>query len=253
MSSTDPTNTQFSAYRAMWDYFNGALFGGVLERVILNFSRHANSYGFFAPLRWKQDNSVTHEISLNPTYVTKGPNRGARDVAATLVHECVHLWQFQLGKPSRGGYHNDEWARKMEELGLQPSSTGQPGGKRVGYRVSHYIIEDGAFARAFAAMPPEYVLPWTCGVDESEIEKGARGGAGGTTGTGTTGPQPGAAPAKKVSKLKYTCPKCKANVWGKPGLRLRCDVCDQPFRCATESADAEADDDDASDSVREAA
>lgn len=133
-----------------------------------------------------------------------------------------------------------------------PSSTGQPGGKRVGYSMSHYIVEDGAFARAFAQMPAEYLLPWTCGVDESEIEKGTRGGSGtgGTTGTGTTGRQPGTAPAKKVSKLKYTCPKCKANVWGKPGLRLRCDVCDQLFRCATDDADA---DDDASDSVREAA
>lgn len=127
MTSTDPTDAQFAAYRAMWDYFNAILFAGVLHKVILNFSRHANSYGFFAPLRWQHDSSVTHEISLNPTYVTRGPSRGARDVAATLVHEMTHLWQFQLGKPSRGGYHNDEWARKMEELGLQPSSTGKPG------------------------------------------------------------------------------------------------------------------------------
>lgn len=254
MTTTDPTNAQFSAYRAMWDFFNVALFGGVLDRVILNFSRHANSYGFFAPLRWKHDSTVTHEISLNPTYITKDPSRSARDVAATLVHEMVHLWQFQLGKPSPGGYHNVEWAKKMEELGLQPSDTGRPGGKRVGFRVSHYIIEDGPFARAYAAMPPEYVLPWTCGVDESEIERRARGGAGtgGTTGTtGTTGTQRGGAPAKKVSKLKYTCP-CKVNVWGKPGLRLRCDACGQPFRSAADTADADSDDD-ASDSVREAA
>ena len=66
------------------------------------------------------------------------------------------------GKPGRRGYHNEEWARKMDELGLTPSSTGEPGGDRVGYRMSHYIVEDGAFARAFEAMPREYLLPWTC-------------------------------------------------------------------------------------------
>ena len=31
MSSIDPTNDQFAAYRAMWVYFNTALFGGALS------------------------------------------------------------------------------------------------------------------------------------------------------------------------------------------------------------------------------
>ena len=49
MNSTDPTNAQFAAYRAMWAYFNATLFGGALGHVILNFSRLARSLGFFAP------------------------------------------------------------------------------------------------------------------------------------------------------------------------------------------------------------
>lgn len=95
--------------------------------------------------------------------------------------------------------------------------------------MSHYIIEDGAFARAFAAMPSEYLLPWSCGVDEAAIGKATGGAATG----GAGGTQTGKGPAKlKVSKLKYTCPTCKVNVWGKPGLRVRCDDCDQQLRCA---------------------
>jgi hypothetical protein len=39
----------------------------------------------------------------------------------------------------------------MERVGLMPSSTGEPGGKRTGQKVSHYILADGPFARAFAA------------------------------------------------------------------------------------------------------
>lgn len=40
----------------------------------------------------------------------------------------------------------------MESLGLMPSATAAPRGKRTGDRMSHYIIEGGPFARAFAEM-----------------------------------------------------------------------------------------------------
>jgi hypothetical protein len=201
--SMDPTDSQFAAYRALYDYFNTALFGGTLRPVILNFSRAANSLGFFAPLRWERGNETTHEISLNPAYLKTRP---ARDVASTLVHEMVHLWQQEEGKPARRGYHNEEWARKMDEIGLAPSSTAAPGGARVGYRMSHYIVEGGRFALAFEAMPREYLLPWTCW----EAQGSGKGKA-----------------KPRGSKLKYTCPKCAANAWGKPGLSLRCGGCEE--------------------------
>lgn len=207
--STDPTNAQFAAYRAMWDYFNVALFGGTLRPVILNFSRAANSLGFFAPLRWEHGDETTHEISLNPAYLKR---RSPRDVASTLVHEMAHLWQQDHGKPGRRGYHNEEWAQKMDALGLAPSSTAAPGGARVGYRMSHYIVDGGPFARAFDAMPREYLLPWTC------WEVGASDKAKGKT-------------KPRASKLKYTCPTCAANAWGKPALRLRCGECDEMMVC----------------------
>jgi len=133
----------------------------------------------------------------------------ARDVASTLVHEMVHLWQYEHGRPKRPGYHDGQWAQKMEDLGLVPSSTGAPGGKRVGYKMSHYILEGGPFARAFDAMPDAYRLPWTCGIDEDALGKG----------------KGKAKPRRKESKRKYTCPHCAVNVWGKPGLHVRCDDC----------------------------
>lgn len=204
MSKAAPTAAQFAAFQAMYDYFNGVLFGGLLRPVILNFSRHANSYGFFAPDRWEAGaDVVTHEISLNPSHL-KG--REPRAVVSTLVHEMVHCWQQEQGKPGRRGYHNEEWARKMEEVGLMPSSTAAPGGARVGYRVSHYVVDGDRFAVAFEAMPADYLLPWVC------WEPTAAGGKG---------------RARPVSKLKYTCPSCAANAWGKPGLRLVCGECEQ--------------------------
>jgi hypothetical protein len=195
---SDPTRAQFNAFGTMYDYFNRALFGGSLRAVILNFSRAANSLGFFAPLRWERGTETTHEISLNPAYLK---NRAPRDVASTLVHEQVHCWQEEEGTPGRRGYHNEQWARKMESLGLMPSSTAAPGGSRVGYRMSHYVIEAGPFARAFEVMPPEFTLPWMCW-EEGRARK-----------------------VRAPSKVKFSCASCGANAWGRPSLRLVCGDC----------------------------
>jgi hypothetical protein len=200
-----PTPEQFHAYQLMYDHFNEALFGGQLPHVILNFSRKAHTLGFFAPERWDNGRKVTHEISLNPSYLRE---REPRDVAATLVHEMVHLWQSEHGTPSRVGYHNSEWAEKMDEVGLVPSSTGEPGGARVGQKMSHYIAPGGSFARAYVSLPKAARLPWQCG--EPGEGRGRRG-------------------ASPKNKVKYTCPECGVNAWGKPELNLRCGDCDKKF------------------------
>jgi len=205
---TSPTSAQFTAYQAMYDYFNAKLFAGKLSPVLLNFSRKSKALGFFAPNRWENSTAKTHEISLNPSHLAV---RDTRATASTLVHEMAHAWQQEHGKPGRGGYHNAEWGTKMEDIGLMPSDTAAPGGKRVGDRVSHYILDGGAFAVAFRAMPKSYVLPWTShDTDDAKVKK------------------PTAA-----SKLKYTCPECDANAWGKPELHITCGDCETRMAVAS--------------------
>jgi len=210
-----PTSSQFAAFQRMFDYFNVALFGGKLPPVLLNFSRAANTLGFFAPERWEREGEkATHEISLNPAYLK---NRPQRDTASTLVHEMAHHWQQECGKPGRRGYHNEEWAAKMDEIGLSPSSTAAPGGSRVGYKVSHFIIEGGAFAAAYAKMPSEYLLPWVCWEGQGARTKKPR----------------------QASKVKFTCEECGCNAWGKPNLKLVCGDCDEQM-VAVGATDGEA-------------
>lgn len=198
-----PTTQQFTAYQQMYDYFNRELFGGSLPAVLLNFSRRSRTYGFFAPERWDSDRTKTHEISLNPVHLQDRP---AREVASTLVHEMVHLWQHVHGEPSRTGYHNREWADKMLEVGLHPSDTGQPGGKETGQHMTHYIIDGGPFDQAFGRMPSDFLLPWR-GVPEPTSGRG--GGA--------------------KNKSKYSCPNGHGNVWGKPEMSILCGVCGAAF------------------------
>lgn len=234
MHKPQPTAEQFDAYRAMFHHFNHALFNDELPEVVLNFSRKARSMGFYAAGRWERaDGSAerTDEISINPDTLTRFP---PRETAATLVHEMCHQWRRRQPNPSRAGYHDHVWADKMESIGLMPSDTGKPGGKRVGQKMADYPIEGGKFVRAFEAMPPKFLLPWR---SDGPAEPPRRGRGRGGVGESAEGADAGdsgdaAAPNQRPrdrSKLKYTCGPCGANVWGKPGLKIACIDCSTMF------------------------
>jgi len=200
------TIDQTEAFQNQWIYLNLEFFDGELSPCLLNFSRKSKAFGFFAPDRWVQGSDVKPEISLNPSYLSMRP---PIETVSTLLHEMVHQWQAEFGKPSRSGYHNKEWSREMERVGLIPSTTGAPGGKKTGQRVSHYVYPGGVFEQAFKAMPPGYWFPWMC----SEAVASSVGGKG----------------KSKKAKTKYLCSGCNTNVWGKPNLQLACVACNDYF------------------------
>lgn len=202
--SNRPTDQQFGAYQAAYQYFNEKLFGGTLAPCLLNFSRKNGMGGFFWAQKWATvDGTTTHEISINPDILTLP----VEFIMSILVHEQAHQWQYEQGKPSRNGYHNQEWAAKMVSLGLIPSDTGKPDGKQVGQKMSHYVQAGGAFEVAFKSMPESFILPWRS-AGQGEKEKAKK---------------------KKANKSKYTCPGCSANVWGKPELNVICGDCGERF------------------------
>lgn len=164
-----PTVDQFGKYSQAWEYYNQKLFDGELSPCLLNFSRHKKrgAYGFFAAKKWHKGDEVIHEISLCPETLSLG----ALEMMQTLVHEMVHQWQEDHGSPSRNGYHNAEWAAKMCSIGLIPTDTGEPGGKQTGQKIVDYPEVDGAFIKAFVAMPPEYLIPWLSGAGEAAPPK----------------------------------------------------------------------------------
>ena len=116
--------------------------------------------GYFSPERWVDGKGYkAHEIALNPAYFAR---HRVIDVLQTLVHEQCHMWQHLFGRhKSRSGYHNREWADKMESIGLMPSSTGEAGGGRTGQSMSDYPIPGGGFLQACMALcQGEYQLKW---------------------------------------------------------------------------------------------
>ena len=139
-----PTEEAYTELQQAYDFFNIHLFAAQLLPCLITMQRRNHSYGYFCGSRWaNHTGTIRDEIAMNPAHFV---TRSIADVLSTLVHEMVHLWQHHYGKPSRSGYHNTEWADKMESVGLIPSDSGQPGGKRTGQHMTHYIHNQGRFA-----------------------------------------------------------------------------------------------------------
>jgi hypothetical protein len=191
MPSTDAiTQRTYERLGTAYDWLNRRLFGGTLPPCLITFQRARGARGYFwrEAVRARRGKRRTDEIALNPNAF---PGRSDKDVMSTLVHEMVHLWQFHFGKPGRRGYHNRQWAAKMEDVGLRPSTTGRPGGARTGESVTHYVISGGPFEAAWGELYRSgFRLEWEA-----------------------PAPRPTNRP-----KIKYTCPDCGLTVWGKPGL-----------------------------------
>ena len=247
-----PTEELYLALQSAYDHFNRQLFATKLPGVIFTTQRQKGMMGCFFPNRWASAKKTIkcHEIAINPLYVSKAT---LIELMQTLVHEMVHCWQFCYGKPSRGSYHNKEWSDKMIAIGLMPSSTGAPGGKKVGQQMSDYPMPDGKFIKECINLLNEknYNLPWidrfaraTNNTDKqilsgcSNIIKDALLGAANNVVQQLTAKlddllsndeveeiETAIVKHKKV-KIKYSCSGCHLNVWGKANLALRCDNCD---------------------------
>lgn len=153
LARSQPTPQAYAELQLAYDHFNGALFGGQLPGCLITLQREKRTYGYFSRNRFANlDGQLTDEIALNPCYFAVVP---LVETMQTLVHEMVHQWQALFGKPGRGRYHNDQWADKMESIGLMPSSTGRPGGKRTGDHMADYAIEGGRFLQACQALVPD--------------------------------------------------------------------------------------------------
>lgn len=197
--SKAPTEQHIQLHKA-FEFFNDRLFGNRLPATMIVMQRHKRAYGYFRPDGYthKSDDSKIHEIALNPETLSRPDN----ETLSTLVHEMVHQEQELFGKPSRGGYHNKQWAEWMDRVGLTPSNTGQPGGKRTGQQMTHYITPGGVFETACQELlDGGFALQWRgSGRMEAKPKK------------------------KDPSKVKFSCPVCGANAWAKEGSKLMCGI-----------------------------
>lgn len=200
-----PTEDTYAKMQEAFDFLNQRLFKGSLAQCLITMQRRKRSYGYFSSdrFRLRSGKKTTHEIALNPMAF----DRSDKDIVATLAHEMVHAWQQEHGNPGRARYHNAEWARKMEEIGLCPSDTGKPGGKKTGDSMTHYIMDGGVYDAAWRELRRRgFRLSWTDAAVESPKKVG--------------GP----------TRSKYQCPDCGLNAWARDEARLVCGECEVDMR-----------------------
>lgn len=240
-----PTPEVYAELQQAFEHFNATLFNEQLPDCLITLQRERRTYGYFSSARFvRRSGERTDEIAMNPSYFGI---RTIRETLSTLAHEMVHMWQFHHGQPGRRGYHNKEWARRMETIGLMPTDTGEPGGRKVGEKMTHYIIHGGRFDVSCAELlTREFALSWLDRfpperprltlkpvasargfVDDLDEDEGYQRGSESLEGdelsaVGALVEMPPEVPVNRSNRVKYRCPICVAQVWGKPGLSIVC-------------------------------
>lgn len=242
-----PTIEAYDELQQAFDFFKAELFDGELPDCLLTLVREKNTYGYCSYKRFgRRSGEQVDELAMNPAYFA---SRTIRDTLSTVVHEMVHVWQAAYGKPGRGRYHNVEWGDKMEAIGLMPSNTGKPGGKRTGDQMTHYIIKGGRFDVACSKLlTKEFTLSWLDRFpvvdpvspltfpkvrtdpdddEDDEVEGELEGDDDNYIEPLPPGLiEPPSGKVNKSNRVKFTCPKCLQNLWGKPTSRALCGMPD---------------------------
>jgi hypothetical protein len=236
-----PTEETYTALKGAYDAFNKRLFDETLPGCLFTLQREKRTSGYFSSNRFGQkDGSVADEIAVNPEYFAITP---LVETLQTVAHEMCHQWQQHFGKPGRGRYHNGQWASKMEAIGLMPSSTGSPGGERVGDRMSDYPVEGGRFQKVVNELVGQgFDIPWydrftpqapLYASENSPITGFEPKALTIATSEGFTTISDGniSTTVSRSNRIKYICRGCDVSVWGKPGLEevLGCMKCKFPF------------------------
>lgn len=236
-----PTPTTYKELEQAYDFLNTKMFNGELPACLITLQRERNTCGYFSGRRFTNKNGdQTDEIALNPSFFAIQP---VKVILSTLGHEMVHLWQAHFGKSGRGRYHNKQWAGKMNEIGLIPSDTGEPGGKQTGDKMADYIEPGGKFDKVCDdLLTTEFQISWFdrfipliatntpvgASIDQPTPQKSLDDQPlpftanelndlnFETSDTRTT----------KATRTKYRCGGCNNQVWGKPNLIILCGTCD---------------------------
>jgi len=212
----DPTSAIYQQLKIPFIYFNKTLFNDELPDCVLTLTHNSKrTLGYFRPYGFKhKGGKFTDEIAMNPRIFLCDD---LSYVLSIIVHEMTHMWKQHFGKKRcKGGYHCKEWGAKMDLLGLPPSNTGKPGGRRTGYQMMHYIEKDGVFDKACQSLLSQgFAMNWGFAQQQlinRENEKDKR----------------------QKNKAKYSCQICGLNAWAKPQVKIACVTCSALMKEATE-------------------
>lgn len=211
MKETIKTSRTAGYLEKIFRAVNAKYFSGQLEEPIITIQSTPKAYGHVTVEKaWQRGESTRHELNIGAGTL----DRPIENVVATLVHECVHLWNLQNGVQdcSRGGqYHNKKFKSLAEKCDLKISYD-----PRIGWSITEptealceFILEQG----------------WT-DIHMSRIEWSytPRG-----TGAGNAPGKP-AGGSPNSHSIKYMCPCCKNSVRATKVVNIKCADCDMTMQ-----------------------
>jgi predicted SprT family Zn-dependent metalloprotease len=246
--NSNPTETCYQELQRIYDALNRELFQNQLPGALLTLQREKKTMGYFCPARFgNRTGGTADEIAINPEWFAVLP---IIEIIQTIGHEMAHQWQHHFGKPGRGRYHNEQWASKMEAIGLMPSSTGKPGGARTGDSMNDYVMPTGRFlpvAQSLSNDGPivtwfDRFAPRSLALNSIAAEFDSGSAPASTESINQLDtviaslvpviakPIRNPVAAKAGVRQKYVCAGCQTAVWAKPDLtNLGCNDCELPF------------------------
>ena len=191
----------------IFDLLNAEFFESVLSRPTITIQSTPRAYGHFS-LRedtWISKLGGTHEINIGAGTLS----RPIEEVAATLLHEMVHYFNFEMGVQdcSRGNtYHNRKFKAAAEAHGLAVTHSDKYGWSHTSPsdELLDFILETGLTD----------IL-----INRNEFTGFAITGRGPHSGTGAT------PPPRTSSTRKYICPCCGNSVRATKAVNIACLDC----------------------------
>lgn len=210
MKETVKTSRTAGQLEKMFRALNRDFFSNELEEPIITIQSTPRAYGHVTVGKtWKKKDEWSHELNIGAETL----DRPIEDVAATLLHEMVHLYNIahEVQDCSRGGtYHNKKFKEEAERRGLVIEHHDKYGWTITSPsdKLLEYIIEQ----------------EWT----EIKIRRGYGWTPPPSTGkkTGDDSTATGGKPTpKKSSTRKLVCPKCGCSVRATRAVNILCGDC----------------------------
>lgn len=191
----------------IFDILNQEFFESALSRPTITIQSTPKAYGHFS-LRddtWVSKNGMSHEINIGAGTLA----RPIEEVAATLLHEMVHFFNYtqNIQDCSRGGtYHNRRFKASAEAHGLIVHHN-----EKYGWTVTE---------------PSEALLDTVIRYELSDILLNRNEAYGiRPTGTGTHSGETQPPTTRTSSTRKYICPCCRNSVRATKSVNIACLDC----------------------------
>jgi len=192
-------NTTTGELMKIFRVFNTELFNGELEEPIIfvQGSAKKSGYGWFTPwMSWQNaDGSIQKpEIAI----VAESLNREPLDIAGTMLHEMIHLYNFTEGiKDGSDDIHNKKYKLSAEDHGLEVSKNG-----KFGWSITNFNEEGKRIAESIGINPDAFSM-YRISEEQPEVEK--------------------------KTTYKYTCEGCGSKFTLKLQINAECVECGNTF------------------------